>query len=117
MNCIHCNASEGHTDECITHKKTKCPPHTKGQYRDSLICIHCRTPWEEVPQLYAIAYEYRSSRNTWLPEFLYLHAVNDADARLQFFHSQSPHLYMRIVGIAPVLGYLVNDSHGEDLSV
>ena len=71
--------------------------------------------------LYAIAYMYTPRPGTWKGEFLYLHADDAGDARLQFFRSEDPEmLRMRnvvVTGVAPVIGYLVNDKHGEDLSV
>ncbi len=69
-------------------------------------------------KLYAIAYEYRVARGKWLPEIDYLHAVDDGDARLQFFLSETPEVMRetRVVGIAPVIGYFVNDNHGDDIS-
>lgn len=75
--------------------------------------------------LYAIALEKRVSyvkngqrRRRWVPEVEYLHAVDDADARLQYFQSESPHVMqeIRIVGVAPVIGYHVNDNHGDDIT-
>lgn len=69
--------------------------------------------------LFAIAYEYRIKPGVWGADFVYLHAADAADARLQFFASEptSLHKHMRVVGIAPVVGYQVNDNHGDDLTV
>lgn len=76
------------------------------------------TPKPKKP-LYAIAYEYRVRPGVWRPEIEYMHAEDNSDARLQFFRSEpnSNHRHMRIVGIAPVLGYFVNDNKGDALSV
>ena len=73
-------------------------------------------------KLYAIAYEYKvgEGRYTrWIPEVDYLHAIDDCDARLQYFQSEPPEVMrqVRIVGIAPVIGYHVHDNHGDKLSV
>ena len=69
--------------------------------------------------LYAIAYEYRVRVGVWKPDIIYLHAKDDGDARIQFFQSESQvkWRHMRIVGIAPVIGFHVNDSKGDNLSV
>ncbi len=75
--------------------------------------------------LYAIAYEKRVSyvkngqrRRKWIPGMEYLHAVDEGDARLQYFQSEAPQVMqeVRIVGVAPVIGYHVNDNHGDDIS-
>ncbi len=110
-----CTLEYKHEGKC--NSNCPCPPHvTKRLIKDGpKVCIHCRT----VVQLYAIAYEARIRFGVWKPDFLYLHAASDGDARWQFLNSESPATmrHMRIVGVAPVLGYLVNDNHGEDLSV
>lgn len=128
MTCFHCGMLDGaHLDTCATQVKAKCPPHSRG--RDGTgneVCKACGKLWDEIPKLYCIAYEYRvnlvsrrdhATIHNWKADFLYLHATSDSDARGQFFSSQSPHLHMRIVGVAPVLGYFVDDEHGENLSV
>lgn len=80
---------------------------------------------EDGKKLYAIAYEYRleyvvngEKRRKWVPEIDYLHAIDDGDARLQYLQSEPPSVMRetRIVGVAPVIGYFVNDSHGDDVS-
>ena len=117
VKCFHCDALDGaHTEVCPTHKKGTCPPHRKGLYQGDVVCVECKQLWDTIPQLYCIAYEYRATLHVWRADFMYLHAVSDGDARIQFLGSQSPHLHMRIVGIAPVLGYLVDDAHGEELT-
>jgi hypothetical protein len=77
---------------------------------------------EPEKKLYAIAYEYRLGRGRnrkWCADIDYLHATDAGDARLQYLNSEPPQVMreVRIVGIAPVLGYFVNDNHGEKLSV
>ncbi len=69
--------------------------------------------------LYSIAYEFRESPGVWKPAILYVHATDAGDARVQYLQSEAEgnHRHMRIVGIAPVIGYHVNDNHGEDLTV
>jgi len=72
-------------------------------------------------QLYAISYIYMVSPGVWKGDFLYVHASDAGDARLQYFQSNDPEVlqrrHVRIEGVAPVIGYFVNDAHGDDLSV
>lgn len=85
-------------------------------------------------RLYAIAYEYRvrnrvrddsrkvgeafSVDGVWKPDIIYCHAMTDGDARVQFLNSEAPeHLrFMRIVGVAPVLGFHVENSQGTKVA-
>lgn len=76
-----------------------------------------RTPSGKL--LFAIAYEYRVTMGVWAPAMLYVHAVDAADARVQYLQSEylENQKHMRLVGIAPVIGYFVHDNHGDKLSV
>lgn len=68
--------------------------------------------------LYGICYWHRvNGRMT--EEFLYCHADDEGDARLVYLNSGAGKgLHdMRIVAIAPVIGYHVKDEHGDKLSV
>lgn len=78
-----------------------------------------RTPTKTNKVLYCICYEFKLRPGVWDCDKLYLHAENDGDARWQFLRAENPDLMreMRIVGIAPVVGYFVNDTRGEALSV
>lgn len=69
--------------------------------------------------LYCICYEYRVSRGVWDCDKWYFHGDDIEDVRLQFLRSNAPELMreIRIVGIAPVVGYFVDDKKGEQLSV
>ena len=69
--------------------------------------------------LYCIAFEYRHAIGDWRASTLYLHAEDAGDARVQFFYSEDAATmrYIRVVGIAPAIGFQVHDSHGEELSV
>jgi len=71
----------------------------------------------EKPKLYAIAFEHPVKRNgvlTWIPEIVHTHAIDNANARFIFL--QDPlHKKARIVAIGPVIGYHVEDEHGEVL--
>lgn len=69
--------------------------------------------------LYAVAYEYKVKKKKWIPDIDYLHANDANDARWWFFQSEPPETFrqVRVVGIAPVIGYFVDDNKGEQLSV
>lgn len=69
--------------------------------------------------LYCIAFEYRHAIGDWRASTLYLHAEDAGDARVQFFYSEDAATmkHIRVVGIAPAIGFQVHDSHGEELSV
>lgn len=47
------------------------------------------------------------------------HAKDDGDARLKFYRSETSRKMRKVqlVGIAPVIGYLVDDNHGDKLTV
>ncbi len=68
--------------------------------------------------LYSICYWHRVDGKI-KEEFLYCHAEDEGDARLQYFNSpEGQGLHdLRIVAIGPVIGYHVKDEHGEKLSV
>jgi hypothetical protein len=70
-------------------------------------------------KLYCIAYEFKVSPGVWDADMVYMHGDTAEEIRLQFFRSNAPELMreIRIVGIAPVIGYFVEDKQGEVLSV
>jgi hypothetical protein len=63
--------------------------------------------------LYAIAAEHLTHKG-WVAEIHYVHASNQASARYQFVAAYPK---ARVVGIAPSLGYFVDDKKGDKLSV
>jgi hypothetical protein len=86
---------------------------------------------EETTVLYCVSYNHLNRREwlaandipgkqkAWKLKFEYLHAVDAQHARFLFIMGR-PNKNMNgydIVGIAPVVGYSVNDNHGEKLSV
>lgn len=75
----------------------------------------------EKKTLYCIAYERWSvKRKKWIAELDYTHANDAGEARLTFFQDlQSNKTIVNPKGlmVAPVLGYFVDDNHGEELSV
>ena len=79
--------------------------------------LHNRSSEPKKP-LYCIAYEEREG-TTWKGHKLYVHADSVEDARLQYLYSEPPkRLRQRnVVGVARIIGYFVNDSKGENLSV
>ena len=68
--------------------------------------------------LWCICYE-EKVRGKLVGQKVYVHADSEGDARLQYFYSEPPKTLRQrnIVAVARVLGYFVNDNHGEDLSV
>jgi hypothetical protein len=76
-------------------------------------------------QLYAAAVELRAPDGTMHPQMRYMHAKEDGhqDERryveLCFLHQHSREIVsgqMRVIGIAPAIGFHVHDDHGEVLS-
>lgn len=71
--------------------------------------------------LYAIAYMFTPRPGVWKGDFLYVHAEDAGEARLIYLRSEDPEMLQKknvtITGVAPVIGYFVNDEHGESLSV
>jgi hypothetical protein len=95
---------EGHFS-CVEHKRVRCCPEVVGVADTRL--------------LYAVAYMWKKKGSkTWERSIDYLHAHDAADARWWFFQSENPSVFRRVqlVGIAPVIGYFVDDAHGEALS-
>lgn len=97
MICAECELSDGsHRVGCPNRIKTK---------TDKL--------------LYCICYEFKKAPGVWDCDKLYMHGTDAEDIRLKFFQSNAPELMreMRIVAIAPAIGYFVEDTKGEVLSV
>lgn len=69
--------------------------------------------------LYCICYEYRITPGVWGCDKLYMHGDNIEEVRLQYFRSNTPETmrHIRIVGIAPAIGYFVDDTKGNELSL
>ena len=74
--------------------------------------------------LFAICYEYRTARTDrghhhWSTGIEYLHAVDAGDARVKYLQwspdKNRPHV--RIVGIAPVVGYHALDDNADRVMV
>jgi len=63
--------------------------------------------------LHAIATE-RNVHGTWIPEIVHVHAADSAQAKF-FFLRDPANRNSRIVAIGPVVGYHVEDEHGEKL--
>lgn len=70
---------------------------------------------KEKKPLYCIAFvDKRSGKG----ELLYVHATDSGEARMQYMMSEQMKLrHLELVGVSPVIGFHVNDSKGEDLSV
>lgn len=73
----------------------------------------------EKPKLHAIACERivkdRDGRPTVIPEIVHVHALDRANARFIFLQDADHRKNYRIVEIAQVIGYHVDDEHGEKL--
>jgi hypothetical protein len=79
----------------------------------------CKAP-ETTKTFYCIAYTYWSDKRLrWISDMIYTHAENIEEARLTFYRSETSGVMRKInlVGIAPVIGYFVDDTKGEELSV
>lgn len=73
---------------------------------------------EPKPVLYAVACErvvIRDRQQLVIPEIVHLHAVSEGNARWVF--GQDPdNRKSRIVAVGPVIGYHVEDEHGDILT-
>jgi len=69
-------------------------------------------------KLYAIAAERMIRRNrriSWIPEIVHVHAIDSANAKFVFLQDVNHQKNYRIVAVGPVIGYHVDDEHGEKL--
>jgi hypothetical protein len=66
--------------------------------------------------LYSIAWE-RYEGGKILPQLDYTHAADAGDAWKQFYSSIGALHCRKIIAIAPAIGYHVDDSHGDKLTV
>lgn len=67
--------------------------------------------------MYAVASEIFVKGQLARAEIIYLHAKDGAHARYQYCMMHPNRRSHRIVAVAPVIGYFVDDEHGEKLSV
>ena len=68
--------------------------------------------------MYAIACEhFDANERLTSAEIIYVHATDAGHARQQFIKIHSNQRKHRMVAVAPVIGYFVDDNHGEKLSV
>jgi hypothetical protein len=69
-------------------------------------------------KLFAVAVEIPIKRNgkviSWVPEITHVHANDSLQARAIYMQDSHHHNH-RIVAIGPVIGYHVEDEHGEQL--
>ena len=67
-------------------------------------------------ELYAIACERRDIDGNWHADIVHLHAMDSSNARYCFLlDSSNRGPNVRIVAVGPVVGYHVEDEHGEKL--
>ena len=97
VSCAECEATDG-------EHRPQCPNQIKTDTKKTLYCI---------------CYEYQIMGAVWGADKLYMHGEDAGDVRLQFFRSDAPETMrrIRIVAIAPVIGYFVDDTKGNRLSV
>jgi len=72
----------------------------------------------EKRKLYAIASErmIKHGKNiSWVPEIVHVHANDSAHAKFIFLQDIDHRRNYRIVAVGPVIGYHVEDEHGEKL--
>ena len=71
------------------------------------------------PKLWAVAAERMVKINGridhWIPEIIHLHATDRLNAQYVFMQDSIHRTQYRIVAIGPVIGYHVEDEHGEVL--
>jgi len=76
-------------------------------------------PKQEERRLYAVACErvikLPDGKTTIIPEIVHLHAVDEPNARWVFYNDPVHRKHYRIVAVGPVIGYHVDDEHGEVL--
>lgn len=65
-------------------------------------------------KLFAIACE-RVVNGTVIPEIVHTHALDAANAKFIFLQDPVHRKNYRIVAVGPVIGYHVEDEHGERL--
>lgn len=66
-------------------------------------------------RLWAVAFEVKVAPNKWKGQLVHLRAHSRANATAQFLLSETRPVH--IAGVAPVVGYWVDDKDGLELSV
>jgi hypothetical protein len=80
-------------------------------------------PPKEKDPLFALAMNVSTNGGlTWKPRMEYIHAKDAGDARVKYLNSEimalkNNQLRIDIIGVSHVLGYFVNDTKGDILSV
>lgn len=80
-------------------------------------CTLCGADWDSLRSkktLFCAIFMVRTAQG-WRADSLYMHHDTIEEARLEFFRSEQR--VVRQVQIAPVVGYLANDEHGDSVSV
>ena len=70
--------------------------------------------------LYAIAVErckYDKNGATWVADIEYLHATSASEAKVLYTSANPDRKKLRIVGIAPVIGYIAEDDNADVVRV
>jgi len=64
-------------------------------------------------QLWAVCAELLVRPKVWVPDIMYMHAHDKASALAQYYISKPKAKRVKIVAVAPVVGYHVNEETGE----
>lgn len=116
--CPHCNTAclftrdqievdgVNHTAVLKLFRCANCP----------LVCKAVFEEWDR-RKLYCVAYETRSPNGVIVANKEYNHAVDQQDAQHQFIEGHRGDPIVRVVGVALAIGFFVNDTKGDKLSV
>jgi hypothetical protein len=64
-------------------------------------------------KLWAVCAELLVGPGTWVPDIMYMHAHDKMSALAQYYISKPRGKRIKIVGVAPVVGYFVDDNNGD----
>lgn len=64
-------------------------------------------------KLWAVCAELLVRPKVWVPDIMYMHAHDKASALAQYYISKPKAKKIKIVGVAPVVGYFVDEKTGE----
>lgn len=64
-------------------------------------------------QLWAVCAELMVRPGVWVADIMHMHAHDKMSALAQYYISKPKGKRIKIVGVAPVVGYFVNEDNGE----
>lgn len=118
FSCPHCN-----TPVMLTRDQVEVDAVKRVASLELFRCAKCPFACKAVFQewdkrkLYCVAFETPTADGGIEANKQYFHAIDLADANHQFRESHRGVPIIRIVGVAPVIGFFINDSKGDKLSV